>query len=318
MIVIITLNPLLEKRFYCNNFSINKTHRVNKLEYTVGGKGINISRQLNLLKVPNQSFTFLGGENGRIIRKHLTHEKINFVAIPTKAQTREATLIIDDNNSTVTTVMEQEYNISKNEIDEMKQKIEKAILNANIVVFAGSLPNQETYEIIEYGTKLAKENDKMVIIDTYGEHLNNCIELAPDIIHNNLDEVNNSLKLHLQNEKQIIDFTKKLYHKGVKITAITDGKNPFIVNNFNFIYKVFPPEVQEIHSTGSGDAFVAGLIYGIYNSEPLVESLKIATTLGAINAQRLDVCNITPKDLENFDANTFKIETIGEKMNTIF
>jgi len=318
MIVIVTLNPLLEKKYFCDDFELNKTFRVDKIKYSVGGKGINISRELNYLGVPNQSFTFLGGENGRYIRKLLTHEKINYVAVPTKAQTREAAVIIDKKNNSVSTVMEKKYEISRAEIEEMKVKLEKAILNSNMLVFAGSLPNDDTFEIIDWGTKLAKENDKLVLFDTYGNHLDKSLNLPVDIIHNNVDELEKALNKNLSTEEDIINLAKELKDRGIKISAITNGKHPFIVNNFGFLYKVYPPAVNEIHPTGSGDAFVAGLIYGIFNSLPIVESLKIATSLGAINSTRIDVCNITYNELENFDKESINIETIGEKMNTIF
>jgi 1-phosphofructokinase family hexose kinase len=318
MIVVVTLNSLLEKKYYCNNFTLNKTHRVDNIVYSVGGKGINISRQLNLLDIQNQSFLFIGGENGKIIRKKLIEEKINFVPTYTKAQTREACVIIDEVKKNITTVMESKYKIEANEIEEMKTKLEKAIQNCNILVLSGSLSSPNVFDIIKYGIEKAKENDKLTVLDSHGSHLRDAIELQPDILHNNLDEINSSLKLNLQSDEEILNFTDELYNKGIKISIITDGGKPAYVNHFGFKYKFYPPQIDEIHPTGSGDALVAGILYGITNSHPFTESLKFGMALGTLNAQKIEVCNITKSELENFNFENIKVETIGQKMNTIF
>ena len=94
MILTVTLNPLLESRLYYDSISIGSNNRsINKI-YTAGGKGINVSRQLNALGIENIALTFLGGNNGKIYRKLLADEGISFFAVPIKSETRSATLAL--------------------------------------------------------------------------------------------------------------------------------------------------------------------------------------------------------------------------------
>lgn len=318
MILSVTLNPLLEKKYTCKNFVISHTHRTSEFEYAVGGKGINVSRELNHLKIHNQSMTFLGGDNGRTIRKKLNEEGINYIAVSTKSQNREGTVIFDPERLTQTSIMQSNYHILDSEISEFKIRLEKAIQNCTVLLFSGSLPSESAYEIMEYGIKLAQDNDKLVFIDSYGAHLDNIIRLKPNIMHNNIQEIESSLNIKLSSENEIIKFLNNLYESGVKIAVLTDGDKPSYAMNFGFIYKISFPTVPTLDSTGCGDSLVAGMLYGIDKALTFKESIGFATKLGLINAQRWDVCNISLKEVDAYSIDNIKIEAVGEKMDTVF
>ena len=93
-----------------------------------------------------------------------------------------------------------------------------------------------------FGIHTANQYDKISICDTYGTHLKNCIEASPTIIHNNIDEVEKSLKVSLRSEKEIIDHLKFLQSKNIKQIFITDDANPTYASNLDFIFKVKNPK----------------------------------------------------------------------------
>ena len=79
MILTVTLNSLLEKKLFLNSKE-SENNRAYKQQYSAGGKGINISRQLNCLGIQNHALTFLGGANGKKLRgaiKFLSRESGN-------------------------------------------------------------------------------------------------------------------------------------------------------------------------------------------------------------------------------------------------
>lgn len=316
MILTVTLNPLLEHRLAYKALHIGEENRYAIENYNAGGKGINVSRQLNILSVDNFVFTFLGGSNGRLIKKLLTEENINFTSISTHYETRSSAIIIDESNKKVTSCFGNDPQISLAEAEEFKLKLEKMIQNCEMVVFSGSSPCAETNSIFPFGIKAANQYDKISICDTYGTHLKDCIEASPTILHNNIDEVEKSLKVSLRSENEIIDYLKFLYTKNIKQAFITNGANHFYASNFEFIFKVKNPMVDTIDSTGSGDSFVAGIVYAWHRNFPFEESLIIASSLGAANAAKYNVCNVT---LEEVNAIKNKIEVIplGKKMRLI-
>ncbi|MBI1937640.1 MAG: 1-phosphofructokinase [Ignavibacteriales bacterium] len=316
MVLTVTLNPLLERRLSYEKVSLGKSHRCIKDEFTAGGKGINVSRQLNLLGIKNSAFTFIGGGSGKIFRHILSEGQIDFNLVQTKSETRSANLIIDESNNSLTTFFGTNSNVSKEEADEFKQKLDKMIHNSSIIVFSGSSPCEETDDIFPYGIELANRYDKISVLDTYGSHLQNCIEATPTVIHNNTSEVEETFGIQLKTEKEKLDYLDQLYRKGIKLAFLTDGANETYASKFDFHYKIVSPKISVIDSAGSGDAFTAGIVYGLESSLVFDEFSKIAAALGSANAGVWETCSVTKDQMEKY-FDRIKVEPVGKKMKII-
>ncbi len=316
MILTVTLNPLLENRFYFSEITLGKVNRSNRNEFKAGGKGINVSRQLSLLNVPNTALTFAGGSNGKTYRSILSEENINTVYISSSANTRSAALIIEKEKETITSYFEPNPEITEKEAADFKNKLEKMIVNSSIVVFSGSSPNQFTDDIVSFGIKKANELDKISVLDTYGNHLQMCIDAEPTVLHNNVDEIESSLNIKLRDEKDKIEFLKYLNSKNIKLSFLTDGGNPGYAAKYDFHYKFWTEKLKARDATGSGDAFTAGIVYGLERALVFEDFLKTASALGAANASEWSTCNV-PKDKMNAFYGGVQIETLGKKMKLI-
>ncbi|MEK6553554.1 MAG: PfkB family carbohydrate kinase [Bacteroidota bacterium] len=316
MILTVTLNPLLERRLFFDSVELGKSNRSEKEFFTSGGKGINVSKQLNSLSEKNSALTFLGGNNGKILRHCFTRDKIDFTVVSTKSETRSDEIIIEEKNNRVTTYFSLNSNITVEEAADFKHKLDKMIQNCSIVVFAGSSPCIATDDIFPYGIELANRYDKISILDTYGSHLMNCINAGPTVIHNNVDEVERSLGITLHDEKEKLEYLHQLYAKNIKLMFLSDGAKSLYAEKFDFNYKVDPPKVNVRDATGSGDAFVAGIAYGLENSLVFDEFLKIGIALGAANASKLTTCDVTIEEMNSY-IEQVKVSTIGKKMKII-
>lgn len=316
MVLTVTINPLLERRYIYADIHLGKHHRNGEFEFSPGGKGINVSRQLNCLKLQNLALTFLGGQNGKILRNELEKEEINYSFIKIKNETRDCPVIIGKNEKNITSFFGPDPVVSKSEVDEFKLKIDKMIQNSEIVVFSGSSPCKEADSIFPYGIELANKYGKISVCDTYGEHLKNCIEHSPTILHNNIEEIEKSLKVSLKDENEILEFLDWLYSRGIKQSYLTDGENSFYAANFDYHYKVENPVINSIDSTGSGDSFVAGLVYSWHNNFSFEESLSMAVSLGALNASSFEVGNVKLSEIELIKEKV-RISPVGKKMKTL-
>jgi len=316
MILIVTLNPLLERRFTYEQIRFKSVNRNSRTKLSAGGKGINVSRQLKKLGVKSYNYFFSGGTNGKIYRDSLKSEELDFNFISTKSETRQAAIAISEKDKTVSSYFSEDPIISQSEADEFKSKLDKMIQNCEIVIFSGSSPSTETDSIIPYGIELANKYDKISICDTYGNHLQECIDASPTIIHNNLSEINNSLGLNLNDEKLIIDYLNYLYKKTIKRVYLTNGSNNYYASNFDYFYKIMPLEIQEIDATGSGDSFVAGIVYGWLNSDLFEESLKFATAIAGLNATTFDVACVNLEDALKIK-DKVEVLPVGKKTKTI-
>lgn len=315
MVLTITLNPLLEKKLYFKKI-VGKSARAYKHEFLAGGKGINISRQLNFLGIQNHALLFLGGANGKKLRSIIENERISFSAVSTKEETREASLIYDDEYHELKTYFGVNSIISESEVDQFITKMEKAIINSSMVVFSGSLPSENTARIIRHGIDLCNKTDKISILDSYGTHLLSSIECGPTIIHNNKTEIRNSLKFPIDTEEEIRQVLDYLYEKNVKLAFITNGSDPAFASKSDFHYRIEFPKIEEIDSTGSGDAFLSGIIYGIDNSYVFNDFVKLGVSLGIQNALSKKTCSVSIEESTHY-IDRIKIVEIGKKIKLI-
>ncbi|MGK9475341.1 1-phosphofructokinase family hexose kinase [Melioribacter sp. OK-6-Me] len=316
MILTVTINPLLERRKFFEEVELGKSYRCKNEAYAAGGKGINVSRQLNYFGIQNMALTFLGGNNGKILRSVLTEEKINFTAQSIKSETRAAELIIEEKNKRVTTFFGLNNEVTSSEVEEFKSKLDKMIKNCSIVVFSGSSPSANANSIFPYGIELAHKYDKISILDTYGPHLEDCLNAVPTAIHNNKNEIEKSLGISLSSEEEIRSYMKHLYSKGIKLIFITDGGQPYYAAKFDFHYKIFPPEIDVYDATGSGDSFVAGIAYGLEKSMVFDEFIRIATATASANASKLETSAVSVEEYSDL-IELVKVEPIGKKMKII-
>ena len=315
MILTVTINPLLEQRFAFEQMNSNRQNRNGKLTITAGGKGINVSRQLNILQLKNISLTFAGGNYGKLFRESVSAEGINAAFIHTRSETRICSVIIGSDKKPLYYFGENSK-FSKDEAEMFIIKMEKMIRNCEIVIFSGSSPCVETDAIFPAGIEIAKKYNKISICDTYGRHLENCLSASPQIIHNNETEIKTSLNVGLNSEGDRINFLNSLYKEGIKQVYLTCGEKNYYASNFDFHYNVTVPKIETLDPTGSGDALVAGISYGWHNNMSFEDQLKFATALGVVNATMLDVCNVSLNKANTIFESVI-IEPLGKKMKAI-
>lgn len=314
MIISVTLNPLLEKRMVFSSRSLQSVNRSEYIYFTAGGKGVNVSRQLNRLNVKNISVLFSGGETGKIIKKILAEEELDSVFINIRSSNRVGTIAQFQNKSY--SFFDPNNDILESEALEMKNKLRKMLTSAYIVSFSGSSQNTFTDEVIFDIIDEANREDKVTVLDTYGNSLKNAVQYSPTILHTNRSEIESSFNVNLKDDKDFADVLDFLYGKGIKMCFITDGSEKGFASKFDFKFKFIPPKIEEIDSTGSGDAFLSGIIYGFFNSFIFDDFLKIGIKLGALNAASDKVCRVSIEELNNFNPE-IKVIPIGKKMKII-
>ena len=71
------------------------------------------------------------------------------------------------------------------------------------------------------------------------------------------------------------------------IVIVTNGHHEIhAIDRDGTCYSLIPPEVIVTDSTGAGDSFRAGIIFGQLKGWPLTQSLKWSASVGALQVQR--------------------------------
>ena len=81
--------------------------------------------------------------------------------------------------------------------------------------------------------------------------------------------------------------------KGIVIT--TDGGNPIhVIDRDGSAFTVEPPKVTVKDATGAGDAFRAGLLYGLIHGKDVRESVCLGTAAGSLKVNHLGAATTLP------------------------
>ena len=98
----------------------------------------------------------------------------------------------------------------------------------------------------------------------------------------------NSIELELlTGEKDPQKGAAFLLKKGVKIVAVKMGAAGCYVTNGKEDYSVEPFKVKVVDTTGAGDAFCAGFLYGLLNKKSLRECGKIGNFVGSRSVMKM-------------------------------
>jgi len=307
MILIVTLNPCIDKTIYIKRNELGKIIRASRVKIIAGGKGNNVARVLKKLGVKNISLNLLGGHYGKIIEDCLKKDGINYKAVWIKKLSRTVVTILE-NDLRQTAFVEPGPQVSDTEKEDMiemfRKIIEKRKSEIKLIVLSGSIPSHSCNDIYKIMIGIAKEKKIKSILDSRGKALRIGAEARPFLIKPNVQELEDILKVKLSTkdieDKNILaQYILKL-NIYAEIVVLTMGNEGSLISDGKKIYKAIPPKIKVINPVGSGDAFIAGFIYGIYKGLDFLDLIRIATAAGTANVSMWDAASCSREQIMQF------------------
>lgn len=262
-----------------------KAVEVNSFPIFTGGCGANTSIVLSKLGI-NVSLIGAVGDDlfGKYIIKYLNDCRVNteLIKISHRENTSTSILLINKKNERSyfhSVGASREIKIGKREL--------KSILNSKIFHIGGVnlLPSFDGKPMAEV-LKKAKEKNVVTSIDlawdTKNRWMKNLKYSFPyiDILMGNEEEVK-----ELTGEKYLEKGIKKLHQLGIKIVVVKLAEKGSLVSKEFSIENVQPFKVKSVDSTGAGDAFAGGFLFGLLKGKSIYESAMIGNYVGAVVTQ---------------------------------
>jgi len=267
-VLTVTLNPALDREIYIDNFELNKLHRLRSLErarMSPGGKGINVSIALAKLGIPSIAMGILGGYVGRIVLEELRKidKRIttNFVHID--GETRENIAIIDEVNDTITEINGPGPIVSQGDIDHFLRRYKMSLSRANCVVISGSIPIGVDEGIYAQLAGIAKEKNVCVFMEATNTLLTKAIKQnCPDVVKPDLRGEQVVLDQKLEEFEDYVEAAEEIVNYGAKLAVLSYKiKNDIVATKEGIWLISMTVPLEESHLLGSGDAYVAGMVY---------------------------------------------------------
>ncbi len=309
MIATVTLNPMLDKTVYVDPILRGSVHRASKIEMVVGGKGVNVSRQLGRLSIENIATGFIGGEVGTLIERLLNEEHIVHDFVRVAGMTREG-VTYRESDGTVTAVFEPPHSVTRKEAEQLVDWVIAILPRTSWIICSGSSPSPESDDVFARIVAQANERSVRTVLDSYGLACRKAAQLKPTILKMNKDEYERTFDKRILSERDYHGACDGLLGQGISCCVVTDGSRAVYAATNEQRWKITPPGISAVNPTGSGDSMVAGMLYGYANGWDTEDALRFGVAAGAANAQRWEVAN---SSLENINAlkSHVSIETLS-------
>ncbi len=298
MIVTVTLNAAIDKRYVVTNALAGEVNRVLECSYTPGGKGLNVSKPAAIAGAKVVATGFAGGHAGNYIEENLKQFGIESVFYHLKAESRSCINIWDKEKKIQTEFLEPGFFVTEEEFEGFVTQFNQLIKNASVVDLSGSVPSGLDGNAYKRLVGIVKQAGKKVILDTSGTLLQMGIEAKPTMVKPNIDEIRMLTGKTCDTMEELVQAAKEIYNKGVEVVAISLGADGSIVVCEEGIYQAIVPKIDAVNTVGCGDSMIAGFAIGFEKGMTMEETLRLASAISAAAALRKETGFFVKEDME--------------------
>ncbi|PIN73908.1 adenosine kinase [Candidatus Woesearchaeota archaeon CG10_big_fil_rev_8_21_14_0_10_45_16] len=248
-----------------------------KMEIVPGGSVANTLRGLGLLG----SKVILCGKVGNDPHGEMYEEKIKEHNVSSRLKKYHATtghaltFITPDSERTFSVHLGAAIEIEKEDI------LEEDIKDSKILHLEGYQFEGKTKEVVLHAMELAKKHNTLISLDL----------ADPGVIRRNKEfflSIIKKVDILFVNETEAKEFTGKDEVDALtdlaehcKIAIVKLGKNGSIISNEGEISMIDPFTANPVDTTGAGDTFAAGFLYGYCNGWDIQRSGKLGSLLAS-------------------------------------
>ena len=260
--------------------SLDSTRKTGKLKTAAAGSAANTMNGISQLggragfcgKITND-------ELGALYAEHLKQSDVVFRDNTGEGMTGTCVVLIsDDAQRTMLTCLGVSGRIDYEDIDEELLKSSK-YLYLEGYLFESESAARTMLRVVELarknGVKIALTASDPGCVERHREKLVQLIENDVDLLFANAREA------QLLSGADNIESVLRILSGSCEIVAVTDGEHGSFVSCNDEITKIPSHRVSAKDTTGAGDAYAAGLLYGIPHGRTIKESSTIASIFSA-------------------------------------
>lgn len=105
---------------------------------------------------------------------------------------------------------------------------------------------------------------------------------------------------HRGNTQRNVAWVREFVAKHGAVTILSDGPNGFVAGGPELPVRAYPPfpAPSVVDTTGAGDTFRAGMLYGLSQGFPLADCFRFASAAGCLSCQYVGANTQTPTEAE--------------------
>jgi 1-phosphofructokinase family hexose kinase len=304
------LTPAWQQILVLDSFQVGEVNRAREAIWCGSGKVLNAGIAAHHLGGPSLTLSTMGGPATEGITTEFQSLGVPHRWVQTHSPTRVCTTIVDRSRASITELVENGRPLTEEELDEFRHVYAEQAAQADVVVLIGSLPLGTPDAFYR---QLLEKTSCPAVLDFRGEGLLSVLDLKPEVVKPNRDELSLTLNRSLDNDRELLAGMRSLNERGARWVVVTHGAEPVWVTSPRETYRLSPPPIAEIvNPIASGDAIAATIAWGLRDGRNCVESVRLGLAAAAQN-----VCQILPCRL-NVDRMETESQSIAvEKIDTL-
>lgn len=298
MILTVTLNAAIDKRYVVENYEIGEVNRVIECAYVAGGKGLNVSKTAAIAGAKVLATGFAGGHAGEYIVEAVEKQGVKTDFVKVEGESRSCINIYDSVKKTQTEFLEPGVEVTKSDIEAFYHKFEELAEECSVIDVSGSVPKGAGLEVYPKLITIAKKLGKKIIVDTSGKLLEEVVKAKPNMIKPNIDEIRMLTGRHIETREELIKAGKELQETGIEWVVISLGKDGSLLFTEQEAYEAKVPRIDAVNTVGCGDAMTAGFAVAFERGMEAKEALRFASATSAASAMREETGYFLKEDME--------------------
>ena len=298
MILTVTLNAAIDKRYVVEEFKVGEVNRVKECAYVPGGKGLNVSKPAAVAGAEVVATGFVGGHAGNYIEASLKDYHVKSAFYHLESESRSCINICDEKNCVQTEFLEPGFTVTESEFQGFVEEFKELVKKADVVAMSGSVPKGLDGTAYQKLVKVVKDAGKKVILDTSGKLLEMGIEACPTMIKPNIDEIRMLTGKECNEIGEIVEAAKEIHARGVEVVAVSLGADGSLAVSDEGVFRAIVPRIDAVNTVGCGDSMIAGFALGFAEGLGIEETLRKASAISAAAALREETGYFVMEDMQ--------------------
>jgi 1-phosphofructokinase family hexose kinase len=268
--------------------------RVDGVEVTPGGKGLNVARAARALGHPAALVGFVPGRVGEALAAMIADEGVELVGVPIAGDLR-STAVLMEPGGRVTVINEPGPALADGDWDAFERALDGARAQHGVLACSGSVPPRSPRDAYARLVRLARTHGLGSVVDVAGPALEASLEAEPDLVTPNLGEAEGVLEgrageaveAGADARPRAAGAARALVERGARAALVTAAGAGAALAGRGEVGTVWlpAPAVTVRNPIGAGDALVGALAAALERGEPLAAAARAGVAAGAASVE---------------------------------
>ena len=290
-ILTITLNPTIDVSGETDTVRPTRKTRVTSLRHDPGGGGINVARVIGVLGGEAEALYLAGGEMGDFLDRLLAERGVRCHRIKMKGETRVAFMVREQSTGLEYRFIPDGPPITEEDLQPCIEAV--AGYGHGFVVASGSLPPGAPEDTYARMAKLTAQRGARFVLDSSGPALFRALEAGGlFMVKPSQRELEQYAGRKLDEDGLRHVAMEIVARKQAEVVAVTMGPDGALLATSSGVLRESAIHVRVRSAVGSGDSFVAAMVWSISEGHSMEYSYRLGMAAGSAAAMtpRTELC----------------------------